>query len=156
MKLLALLAAGTFVLSAGAAGPRPAPKIAGEDPITGKQVSLSSFAGRVVVVNVWASWCTGCQYEHAQLLSFSRRHPDVQLLGVDYGDVRARARASYKAWRWTWPTVWDPTGKWRDALRAPGLPTTIFLNRRHQIVGGIVGTGTLKQFEAGLRIARER
>ena len=51
--------------------------------------------------------------------------------------------------------MFDPKGKWRNALKAPGLPTTIFLNRRHEIVGGIVGAGTPAQFEAGLRVARQ-
>ena len=154
LGLLALLAAGTLAIGAAAAT-RPAPRIVGEDPITGRQVSLAAYKGRIIVVNVWASWCTGCQYEHAPLLAFSKRHPDVQMIGIDYDDVRAKARAKYKAWKWTWPIVWDPKGKWRDALRAPGLPTTIFINQKHQIVGGIVGAGTLKQFEDGLRITRK-
>src|SRR5262249_21254365 len=37
-----------------------APSLQGRDPITGGEVSLAQFAGRPVVLNVWASWCTGC------------------------------------------------------------------------------------------------
>ena len=71
LALVALVTAGALAVGAAAAT-RPSPQIAGEDPITGKQFALSSFKGHVVVVNVWASWCTGCEYE-ADTSAASRR-----------------------------------------------------------------------------------
>lgn len=146
--LLAAAAAAAF-----AATPRQAPAISGADPVTGKHVSLAAYRGRPVVINVWASWCEGCRTEASALRQFARTHPKVQLLGIDYQDSRTGAKAFYDRHDLEWPSVFDPKGRWVAALKAPGLPTTVFLNARHQIVGGIVGAGTLAQFNAGLRKA---
>src|ERR671936_846889 len=59
------------------------PVVRGTDAITGKQVSLSQFAGRPVVLNVWASWCTGCNQAAADLARFATRHQEAQVLDVD-------------------------------------------------------------------------
>ena len=151
MKLVVLLAAGSLFV--GGAAPFPAPPLAGTDPITGKRVALSAYKGKPVVVNIWASWCSGCRLEAADLVLFARQHPKVPVIGVDSGDSRAAARVAYKRWKWFWPVVFDPKNRWRDAFKAPGMPTTVFLNRKHEIVGGIVGAGNLKEFNAQLRAA---
>ena len=59
------------------------------------------------MVNIWASWCTGCRLEAADLVLFAKQHPNVALIGVDSGDSRAGARAAYKRWKWSWPVVFE-------------------------------------------------
>ena len=154
MKLVVLLAAGSLLV--GGAAPFAAPPLAGTDPISGKRVALSDYKGKPVVVNIWASWCSGCRLEAADLVLFAKQHPNVPLIGLDSGDSRSGARAAYKRWKWSWPVVFDPKNKWRDAFKAPGMPTTVFLNRKHEVVGGIVGAGNLKLFNQQLRAALKR
>src|SRR5207247_1450076 len=132
------------------------PFVHGTDPITGKQVSLAQFAGRPVVLNVWASWCAGCNQEAADLARFAARHPGAQVLGVDVQDTTAGARAFYRKWRWRHPSISDPLGSLSHRLAVTGLPTTFFLNRRHRVVGKILGAGSLAEFEQGLRRALRR
>ncbi len=129
------------------------PSIRGHDPITGKQVSLAQFAGRPVVLNVWASWCTGCNQEAADLARFATAHPGAQLLGVDTQDTIGGARAFYRKWHWRHPSIADPSGSLSARLAVTGLPTTYFLDRRHRVVGKIIGAGSRAQFEQGLRLA---
>jgi thiol-disulfide isomerase/thioredoxin len=130
-----------------------APSIHGRDPITGKQVSLARFAGKPVVVNVWASWCTGCNQEAADLARFAASHPGAQVLGVDTQDTTGGARAFYRKWQWHHPSIADPSGSLSAQLAVTGLPTTYFLDRRHRVVGRIVGAGNRAEFEQGLRLA---
>ena len=106
-----------------------APSIRGRDPITGKQVSLAQFAGKPVVLNVWASWCTGCNQEAADLARFAASHPGAQVLGVDTQDTTGGARAFYRKWHWHHPSVADPSGSLSAQLAVTGLPTTYFLDR---------------------------
>ena len=132
------------------------PALRGRDPITGRQVSLAQFDGRPVVVNVWASWCTGCNQEAADLARFAASHRDSQVLGVDTQDTTGGARAFYRKWHWRHPSIADPSGSLSAQLAVTGLPTTFFLDRQHRVVAKIVGAGDLAEFEQGLRLAGRR
>ncbi len=59
------------------------------DPVPGLGVpgfsSPDLKAGKVSVVNVWASWCAPCRIEHPLLTELAKR-PDIQLLGMNYKD----------------------------------------------------------------------
>jgi cytochrome c biogenesis protein CcmG/thiol:disulfide interchange protein DsbE len=135
------------------ARPESAPPLAGEDPITGRRVSLAAYAGKPVVINVWASWCVGCNKEAVDLREFARAHPEAQLLGVDFDDSKAAARAFYRRWSWSHPSIFDPKGTLAAKLKLQGLPMTVFLNRRHQVVARIYGATDRAGFEEGLRKA---
>ena len=129
------------------------PSVHGRDPITGRQVSLAEFAGKPVVLNVWASWCTGCNQEAADLQRCAASHPGAEVFGVDTHDTTGGARAFYRKWHWSHPSVADPNGSLSAELAVTGLPTTYFLDRRHRVVAKIVGAGTLAQFNRGLQLA---
>jgi thiol-disulfide isomerase/thioredoxin len=101
-----------------------APPVAGEDPITGKQVGLEAFEGRLVVINVWASWCPPCHDEAPDLARFARAHPEAQLLGIDIKDAKGPARAFYRKYGWRHPSIFDPTGEKAASLGLQGQPLT--------------------------------
>jgi thiol-disulfide isomerase/thioredoxin len=127
--------------------------ISGTDPITGKRVSLARWAGKPVVINVWGSWCHPCNREAPELARFSRKHPGL-VLGIDVEDSRQGAKRFYAKYGLRYPSIFDPRSKLVIGLLGGKFaPTTLFLNRRHRIVAAILGPGTLKQFEEGLRRA---
>lgn len=135
---------------------RPAPQLAGHDPITGERVALSDFAGRPVVVNVWASWCPGCHEEAADLRRFAEAHPDVVVLGIDIQDTEAGARGFYERWGWRHASIFDASGALAAELGLQGLPTTYFLDADHRLAARIVGETDFDGFVAGLeRATRE-
>ena len=113
-----------------------APSLHGRDPITGREVSLAQFAGRPVVLNVWASWCTGCNQEAADLARFAVSHANARVLGVDTQDTTGGARAFYRKWHWRHPSIADPSGSLSAQLAVTGLPTTYFLDRNTGSRGG--------------------
>lgn len=128
-------------------------ELRGTDPVTGKQVNLASFAGKPVVLNMWASWCTGCAAEARALASFARAHPEAQVVGIDVQDTKSGARAFYRRFGWRHPSIFDPSGRLAAQLGLQALPTTVFLDRRHRVVGRIAGETNLAGFTAGLRRA---
>ncbi len=128
-------------------------QLRGTDPVTGKQVSLASFAGKPVVLNMWASWCAGCAAEAGALASFARAHPEVQVVGIDVQDTKEGAKAFYRRFGWRHPSIFDPNGSLAAELGLQALPTTVYLDRTHRVVGRIAGETNLAGFTAGLQRA---
>jgi len=142
---------GTVATAAPVAS--PAPPVAGIDPVTGKQVSLADYAGKPVVINVWASWCPPCHEEAPDLARFARAHPEVQLLGIDILDTNEGARDFHRQYKLPYPSVFDPRAEIALSFGLQGQPITYFLNERHEVVGRIIGGSDLAGFESALRSA---
>jgi thiol-disulfide isomerase/thioredoxin len=136
-----------------AESPTPAPDLSGTDPITGREVSLADFAGKPVVVNIWASWCPGCNDEATDVRRFAAAHPEAAVVGLDFQDSVSGAKSFYRRWGWQHASIFDAAGTKTAALGLLGLPTTVFLDAEHRIVGRIVGASDLAGFEQGLELA---
>lgn len=70
---------------------KPAPAFALprlDDP--SQTIALKDLAGKVWMLNVWASWCVACREEHPVLVEYSRR-ATVPLYGLNYKDTRDEA-----------------------------------------------------------------
>ena len=146
--LTAGAAAGVFVPG----GNRPAPVLAGTDPVTGKHVSLAQWDGKPVLVNLWGSWCHPCRDEAGQLRRFLARHPG-SVLGIDVEDSKPGAKSFQQRYGVRFPSIFDPHDVVVHRLKATGTPTTYFLDRRHHIVAALYGAGTLAIFERGWKLA---
>jgi thiol-disulfide isomerase/thioredoxin len=127
-------------------------EIAGTDPVTGRSVDLAT----PLVLNVWGSWCPGCNAEAADLARFARSHPNVQVVGIDTQDTSSAAKSFYRKWGWQHPSIADPKGELAARLGVQGYPTTFFLNARHQVVTQIIGATSLAGFEQALAAATSR
>ncbi len=149
--VIALRGDGAPAVAATAA--TPAPPVAGVDPVTGKNVSLADYAGKPVVINVWASWCPPCHEEAPDLARFARAHPEVQLLGIDILDTKEGARDFYREFDLPYPSVFDPKAEIALSFGLQGQPITYFLNERHEVVGRIIGGSDLAGFESALSSA---
>jgi len=146
--LPAVAAAGIFVPG----HVRPAPALAGTDPVTGKKVSLAQWQGKPLLVNLWGSWCHPCRDEAKELRAFLGRHPGA-VLGIDVEDSKPGAKAFQQRYRVRFPSIFDPNDVHMNRLKVPGTPTTFFLDKRHRIVAALYGAGTLALFERGWKLA---
>jgi len=57
-----------------------------------RTVGSADYAGRMALVNVWATWCVGCRQEHAYLLELASRN-EVPIYGINWRDQRDKALA---------------------------------------------------------------
>ena len=149
-KRFVLLAALAALVLCGTAA-ATLPKLAGRDVLSGKAVSINSFAGKPVFVNFWGSWCGGCQAEARTLAGFAKTHErELGFMGVDVIDSRTAAKAFYERYDTDYPSVWDPHGLISSAWTR-GTPTTLVFDAKHRFVMRIEGPATLARLNAALR-----
>jgi cytochrome c biogenesis protein CcmG/thiol:disulfide interchange protein DsbE len=99
---------------------------------------LADLQGKVVVVNIWASWCGPCTAEAPGLAHLAKHYGDrVQFLGVDIEDQTTPARAFIQKYGWTYPSVADPKGEIKRGYGFLGQPDTLVYN----VAGTHVWTG---------------
>ena len=152
--MLVLTACGTGASDAVEAPERrDAPPIEGPDTVTGEQLTLAQFAGKPVIVNFWASWCTPCKEELPALQEFADKHPEAQVLGINFMDNESDARELQAEIGFSFPSVFDGRGDLGVGYEIPGMPTSFFLDAEHRIAGRLVGGADVDQLEQGLELA---
>jgi DsbE subfamily thiol:disulfide oxidoreductase len=119
----------------------PAPPIAGTT-LAGGAFDLADLRGTPVVVNFWATWCAPCRKELPAIAAWAKANPDVRVVGVDYEDDVADARAFADELGATWPMVVDADGRIGEAYGIPGLPATFLIDAEGRIVDRILGEVT--------------
>jgi thiol-disulfide isomerase/thioredoxin len=122
----------------------------------GHRITLSSMAGRPVIVNFFASWCTPCQKETPMLARFAR-HTNVAVIGVDVNDPTSSALAFVHKTGVTYPVATESAmGSTVVNYNLPGLPATFFLDSRHRIVKRVYGAVTQAELTSGTALISER
>jgi len=146
--------------SASAGQPLPAAKsfTLKELDQPGQQISLASYAGKPVIINFFASWCTPCKKETPLLAKFYKSsHGKVVIIGVDANDEAGPAKKFVQAADVTYPVAVDPfPAKTTTSYGVFALPQTFFLNSRHRIVKKILGDVTLTQLTKGVALIDNR
>ena len=133
---------------------RPAPALP-PTPLTGKPVNLAELRGKPALINFWASWCGPCRKEAPELRRFSRTlDGKARLVGVDYTDDAATARAFARQAGWAYPLLRDPNGTYGDRYGLNGLPATAVLDPKGRIVALLKGPQSVETLQAALADAR--
>ena len=116
------------------------------------QMKLSDLQGKVVVINIWASWCKPCEQEAAELeeaWQFYKDADDVVFIGVDYVDTPAGANEYLTKFNITFPNAPDLQSTISSILnRQMGVPETYIIDRegvlRHVKIGPFVSVDEIK------------
>jgi len=119
----------------------------------GKQLALSQYQGKPVIVNFFASWCEPCQTETPLLASwYTQQHGKVALVGLDENDATANAQKFLAAKGVSYPIGFDPTTVAAGAYGVAALPQTFFLNAQHRVVDHLYGAVTKAELAHGLSL----
>ncbi len=113
------------------------------DMLDGGQISLSDLRGKVVLVNLWASWCPPCREEMPAIERVYRSYKDLglEVLGVNTTnqDSEAAAAAFVQEMGLSFPIPLDRTGAVSASYNLRGLPTSFFIDREGIIQSVVVG-----------------
>jgi thiol-disulfide isomerase/thioredoxin len=114
--------------------------------IDGEPLSLDDFAGQVVVVNVWGSWCAPCRAEAPMLAKAARdlADEDVAFLGIDSRDPsESAARAFVRRFDIPYPSIYDQQGRtllaFRGTLTPNAIPSTVVIDRQGRVAASVLG-----------------
>lgn len=113
------------------------------DALDGQQVMLSTLRGKVVLINLWASWCPPCRAEMPAIdkVYQANRSRGLEVLAVDATnqDSEADARAFVQQLGLTFPILLDRGGSVGQRYLLRALPTSFFIDRRGIIRSIVVG-----------------
>ena len=134
---------------------RPRPLDLGEVSFVdgeGVAKSLSDWRGKVVLLNIWATWCVPCREEMATLdkLEAALGGKDFQVVAVNIDRGGADKPKSFLAETGaTHLSLYtDPSGKLFSKLKAVGMPTTLLIDREGHEIGRLVGPANWDSPEA--------
>jgi len=119
--------------------------------LDGKQVSLSDYHGKVVLLNFWATWCAPCRREMPSIQTLWDRYKeqDLVVLAVsEDDDAREQITNFIHKIKVNFPILLDHDLKIGDSYMLPGLPTTYLIGRDGAIAATIVGTQDWSRREA--------
>ena len=112
--------------------------------LDGQPLSVEQFAGKVVVLNAWASWCGPCKDEVPALVGLaSALDPDVAtVVGLNVSEEAKAAAAFATEYAMPYPSIEDPKGAILPTI--PGvppaaLPSTVVIDQRGRIAARIIG-----------------
>jgi thiol-disulfide isomerase/thioredoxin len=121
---------------------KPVPAVRFMDA-SGRVMTLKDFRGRVVVLNLWATWCTPCVAEMPMLDRLQQQLGEegaiVLALSIDRGGQEAVKEFYAKTGVSHLKVFVDPTMRAQSDLGILGLPTTLIIDREGRERGRLVG-----------------
>ncbi|HPB65250.1 MAG TPA: TlpA disulfide reductase family protein [Spirochaetales bacterium] len=122
--------------------PRPEPMPPFEvAPLAGGRAGLGDAAGKVVLLNFWATWCPPCRSE---MPSIQRLHDAMAgrpfaVMAVSVAESAATVRAFLKTDPYTFPIYLDEGGRASGPFVGRGIPTTFVLDKQGRAIAGVIG-----------------
>ncbi len=139
--------------SASAGNPAPAFDLVGVD---GARHSLSSYRGRVVVLNFWATWCIPCRAEMPDLEHEARIHRggSVAIVGVDWKESSGQVTDFTAALGVSYPMLLDSDGQVYARYLVAALPTTFIIDAGGRLLKSRIGIAGRDEIEAEIKAAQ--
>lgn len=111
--------------------------------LKGNKVSFDQYKGKVVFLNLWATWCGPCKAEmpgiHNLYVKMRGEPIEFVMLSIDKDKALSKVESYVKNNSYTFP-VFMPSGYLAEQLQVPSIPTTFVISKEGKIVMKEVGT----------------
>jgi thiol-disulfide isomerase/thioredoxin len=114
--------------------------------LEGDEVSLAAYAGKVVVINVWGSWCPPCRSEADDLVVAAEElmPRGVVFLGINTRDNSAETALAFEKARGVpYPSIFDPGGRnllaFYRTLSPNAIPSTVVVDAQGRVAASVIG-----------------
>lgn len=122
--------------------------------MSGVDVTLSTFKGKVILVNFWATWCGPCKAEIPDLVQLQTQYKDdLVVLGVSIDDPVEKLRPYAAEYKMNYPVlVGNGREDFQDAYGPLfGIPVSVIVDREGRIAKKHSGIATREQFEREIK-----
>ncbi|HYL55056.1 MAG TPA: TlpA disulfide reductase family protein [Gemmatimonadales bacterium] len=120
-----------------------APEFRGKDLATGRAMTLADYRGKVVLLNVWATWCEPCRVEMPSLERLHRRlggGTDFHIVAVSIDEDGDSVVAAFaRQLGLTFQILHDQSGAIKRDYQATGVPESWVINRDGVIIKKVIG-----------------
>ncbi|MFI1619654.1 TlpA family protein disulfide reductase [Streptomyces lydicus] len=125
---------------------QPAPDLSGETT-TGKKLDVADYKGKVVILNIWGSWCGPCiaEADNFAKVAHDTAGKGVQFIGINTRDSeKSQATSFEEEHKVPYPSLFDPTGRLmlrfpKGSLNPQSIPSTIAIDRHGKIAARSIG-----------------
>lgn len=110
--------------------------------LEGKKVSLTDFKGKVVLLNIWATWCAPCVAEMPSMekLYQELKHEDFEILAISVDESGAEAVKPFlEKHKLSFPVLLDKNGEIKNLYQTTGIPESFIIDKDEIIVEKIIG-----------------
>ena len=118
----------------------------------GQVINTADLRGKIIVINIWASWCTTCKVEAADLETAWQTYKptdQVVFLGVDYVDTESKALEYINKYGITYLNGPDLGQKIYTSFGATGVPETYVIDQNGKLASRMIGSfSNLSQIKA--------
>ena len=117
--------------------------------LSGQQVTLSDYRGKVVLLDFWATWCEPCREEIPHLVDLQNKyeHEGLQIIGVSMDDGPQPVRDLYKRLRMNYLVVMGTAEAGERYGGVLGLPVAFLIGRDGRIYAKHIGATDISVFE---------
>lgn len=117
--------------------------------ISGQPLTLSSYRGKVVLLDFWATWCYPCREEIPHFVELQQKYADrgLQVIGVSMDDSPEPVPAFYQQYHMNYPVVMGNAKIGESYGGVLGLPISFLLDREGRINAKHIGATDAAVFE---------
>ncbi|MCA1031288.1 redoxin domain-containing protein [Bacillus timonensis] len=123
--------------------------------LDGKDMKLSDFAGKKVILNFFATWCPPCKEEVPHMQEFySKKDGNVEILAVNLATAERSSKAIYQFvedFNITFPVVLDQRGDVGNTYQAHAIPTTYIIDSNGIIRKRMIGPMDVPMMDAWIK-----
>ncbi|MDD5593970.1 MAG: TlpA disulfide reductase family protein, partial [Candidatus Margulisbacteria bacterium] len=137
LKLAAFFCLALFLAGAALAmGEKTAAPDFTLSDLAGQKVKLSSYKGKVILLNFWATWCSACRVEMPglQKLSEKLKNRNFVVLAVALDRDEKAVKPFIFNNGYSFPVLLDPAGRAARSYNITAIPTTFIINKKGQTV----------------------
>lgn len=99
------------------------------NPAHADSFDISSYKGKVIYVDFWASWCGPCKESFPWLNALAQKYPNLKIVGINLDKNKKDADDFLKKYPANFEIIFDSTGKSAEKYKVKGMPYTIIFDK---------------------------